>query len=444
MSLFIPEAFTVAFKVSLSVALSWLFIKSYLKSMTESRGPSYLIFSILFLALLFIVATFISLDVFYKDLIRRFSAYIFGVLFIIAIFSSGWSQKAGRPISVFSPFIVVLLFGADVISLSFFLKDLSAMKQNYTGPYIAGITGLFSGFILLFFSSGVTKRLSSLITLTGLLFCLATIKLLFGGTGGYTELSLIPAVQRGLMKFFHDFVHQLLVFFMFPDHPLLKTTVWNFIGFFFGEIFTMMATLFILVVPPLIIASKMLRRPERVPLELKGAERRRYIYDLMTLNRKRSVPLWIFLLFVTGLWFLRAEAGPGLYIPQPKPVFEEKGFIILPIKMPGADLGDGYMHKFTFKKDQDTYKFFVFKRPDGRFSVCLDACEICPPEGYGQAKEHLMCIYCVTPIPFNTVGEPGGCNPIPVNFSLSEKEIRIEVQEIIKKWKLVHSGVSEE
>ncbi|MFN3739917.1 MAG: Fe-S-containing protein [Thermodesulfovibrionales bacterium] len=442
MSLFIPEAFTGAIKSSIAISASWLLVNSYLSSRQEETGPLHLFILILWFVLFFIGGTFIELDAFYKEQIRRASAYLFGLLLIAAFFSADWFLK--REFKLFYIFLIMLLYAPDVMSLSFFLKDLSAMRQNFAGVYIAGIAGFLSGLSLLFFEKKIRSRLSPFLSFTGLLFSLSAIKLLLGGTGGYAELSLIPSVQRGLMKFFHDLVHQLFVFFMVPDHPLLKTTVWNFIGLAFGEAFTMIATLCILVIPPMVIVSRLLKRPEQVPDGLKGAERRRYIHEFMLLNRKRAVPIFLFVFLVSLLWFFKGESGPGLYIPQPIPVIEEGGFVIVKLKEPGRELGDGNIHKFILRKDDETYRFFVFRRPDGRFSVCLDACEICPPEGYGQAREHLICIYCNTPISFNTVGEPGGCNPIPVNFILMEKEIKIEVQEILKKWRLVHSGISRE
>ncbi|MCX7792815.1 MAG: DUF2318 domain-containing protein [Thermodesulfovibrionales bacterium] len=442
MSLFIPEAFLAALKTSIALSLSLLIINSCPGSGKFERSSLHIIILISWFVLLFIAGTFIELDVFYKDQIRRASAYFFGLLLITAFFSAGLSS--GRDFRLIYIILVMLLYTSDVLSLSFFLKDLSVMRENYGGAYAGGLTGAISGFLLLLFEKKITPKLSPYLSFTGLLFSLSGIKLLLGGTGGYAEFSLIPAVQKGLMKFFHDLVHQIFVFLMVPDHPLLKTTVWNFIGLAFGEFFTLIATLLILAIPPLYIVSRLLKRPLDVPDNLKGAERRKYIHDFMLMNRKKAVPMLIFTLIVCLFWFFKVESGPELYIPQPVPVIEEDGFIRLKLKEPVRDLSDGKIHKFNFNKDNSLYRFFVLKRPDGRFTVCLDACEICAPEGYGQAREHLICIYCNTPIPYRTVGEPGGCNPIPLSFILTETEIKIDVQEILRKWKLVHSGIGRE
>jgi len=89
-------------------------------------------------------------------------------------------------------------------------------------------------------------------------------------------------------------------------------------------------------------------------------------------------------------------------------------------------------------------RLLIVKKPDGKLATCLDACEICPPEGYGQRAGHVVCIYCMTPIPIDTLGMSGGCNPIPIAASITEADIRIRTEDILLKWKEVKSGKSKE
>ena len=54
-------------------------------------------------------------------------------------------------------------------------------------------------------------------------------------------------------------------------------------------------------------------------------------------------------------------------------------------------------------------------RGNGSLAVALDLCEICQPKGYAQlGGRYVFCKYCKTPIPVDAVGQPGGCNPIPL------------------------------
>jgi uncharacterized membrane protein len=123
---------------------------------------------------------------------------------------------------------------------------------------------------------------------------------------------------------------------------------------------------------------------------------------------------------------------------------EDKGAIVLPLTDPTMDISDGRVHKFSVARGAEVITFLVIKRPDGRLAVCLDACEICPPEGYGQGEGDLVCLYCMTPIPLDTVGRPGGCNPIPLEAEVTESAIRVSVDELDRKWRFVKSGESKE
>ena len=64
----------------------------------------------------------------------------------------------------------------------------------------------------------------------------------------------------------------------------------------------------------------------------------------------------------------------------------------------------------------------------------LDACAICKPDGYGQAEGTVICYYCKTLIPLETVGKPGGCNPVPMAFTVKEDGVHIDGMTLINTW----------
>jgi len=82
--------------------------------------------------------------------------------------------------------------------------------------------------------------------------------------------------------------------------------------------------------------------------------------------------------------------------------------------------------------------FLAIMKPDGTVGIALDQCEICRPadwnkdaRGYAQQGANLFCKYCVTPITTNSVNTPGGCNPIPVPFTIVESTIVIDRGELV-------------
>ena len=273
------------------------------------------------------------------------------------------------------------------------------------------------------------------------------LKLLLGGTRGVAEYSLIPSMQALVMKFVHDVVHHTFTIVLVPDHPLLRLTVWNFIGFFFGPNFGLLVTLVLLLWPPLLFVRKILFAPLPQAAGLPtGAARRMLWRGTIDRRRQESSLALLFVLAILFAWFVRSGGeGIEMYTPRPKPVVADKGVVVIPLKDPSMDLHDGRIHKFSLTTDEgEVIVLLVAARPDGTLSVCLDACEICPPDGYGQVGDNVVCLYCGTPIPTETLGRPGGCNPIPLAAEISRVDIRVPVSEIRKHWKDVKSGATRE
>jgi len=288
----------------------------------------------------------------------------------------------------------------------------------------------------------VRDRLGAFFGLAQLLLFLSVVKLIAGGVSGFAELSLIPSVQRGVMKLVHDCVHQIFLFVMVPDHPLLKTTVWNFIGILFGSNIGLFAALLVLLLPPVMFLSHSFLDPlPDPPMSETGAERRAYRASVRAERRKRALPAALFVAVILASWFGSSGGSVSqLYNPAPKPLVDDKGIVLIPLTDPTMDLMDGRIHKFTISSGGETIGIMVIEKPDGKLAVCLDACEICPPEGYGQTEGHVVCLYCRTPIPVGTLGQSGGCNPIPLNAQITDTQIRIDMSDIQHKWKEVTSG----
>jgi uncharacterized membrane protein len=274
-----------------------------------------------------------------------------------------------------------------------------------------------------------------------MLLALALMKLIAGGVRGFAELSLIPTVQAGIMKFIHDVVHQTFVLVLVPDHAVLSKTTWNFIGVVFGETVGLWLSLLLLILPLLLFIKRHFSAPVDVPSQVDAPSQKRiWIKAVRDLRVQRSIPVLLFLVFIVGLWFSqRGESVDPFYLPAARPVYAEGDAVAIPLQSPLDDLRDGSLHKFTLALEDQVARILVLKRPDSTLGVCLDACEICAPDGYGQAKEHVVCLYCKTPIPFSSVGSPGGCNPIPLDALVTDKEVRITLAEIRAKRKLIQS-----
>lgn len=457
MSPFIIEAFAVGIKEGIKLWVVWLILTSLLKG-KEKTGlilPFYL--GIVLCSVLTTVSFFTPPSPYIREMFARLIGYTFFLFFlssVVAIYQETGTDLIGTLRSkarlILVPAIAistVFYFSPDIIGSTMFIREMAMMKEKYLATYMSGAFGFaLPGIIALSLSKNkrLMKSLSGFFGISQFLLLLSILKLISGGIKGFAELSLLPAVQRGLMKFFHDVVHQTFVFLMVPDHPLLKITVWNFIGIFFGPNIAMAVTLILLLTPPVIFLYLSIISPVPEPSEeVRGAERRKIKSAGISDRRKKSVPVVFFIIVIIMFYFSgRGETISRLYNPKPLPVIEDKGQIIIPLTDPSMNLFDGRLHKFSFVKGEDVINMLIVKKPDGTLSVCLDACEICLPEGYGQTEGYVTCIYCMTPIPIETLGRPGGCNPIPIKTEITEKDVRIDVQEVLLKWGDVKTGTS--
>ena len=114
---------------------------------------------------------------------------------------------------------------------------------------------------------------------------------------------------------------------------------------------------------------------------------------------------------------------------QPEPYALENGIISIALEQ----VSDGHLHKFSYVTPASLdVRFLVVKKPAGTaYGVGLDACEICGVAGYYERGDEVVCRRCDVVMNKNTIGFPGGCNPIPFKYEIRESKIFINVEELI-------------
>ena len=455
MSPFIHEALITGFKEGLKAGIVWLVCYSFFL-LREKKPLIRPFYAGLFIVLLFSAAFFFLPA---GPALREQLGNVISLSFALFLISSAAALYHASGVNVLNPFrtgsgksglkdsesrnaplagllifiLTVVFFGPDSAASVLFLKELSFMKESPGMTVISALAGALIAFLMLFATVKFLKpfRIGKFFDLPQLLLFLAVVKLLGGGTRGVSEITLIPSIQRGFMKFAHDFIHQTFVLVMVPDHPLLKTTVWNFIGIFFGPNIALFAALFSLLFFPLMFIYHSLVRQVPEPEAETGARKRKIKYLLLSDRRRKALPVFLFIALIIVSWFAGSgESVSRLYAPEPKPVVEDKGTVLIPLNDPTMDLMDGALHKFALSHEGQEIRLLIIRKPDKTLSVCLDACEICPPEGYGQREDMVVCIYCSTPIPVSTLGKPGGCNPIPLKHTVEGGEIVISTADL--------------
>ena len=127
---------------------------------------------------------------------------------------------------------------------------------------------------------------------------------------------------------------------------------------------------------------------------------------------------FVFILLVTAQ-FIYAKSTTSL--SPARAVAFSNGQISIPI----ADVSDGELHRYSVNVEGKEVRFLLFKKPDGKIATVLDACQICGPVGFYKSGNQIICKNCSAPINPQSMGQSGGCNPIPLESSVHGSDVVI-------------------
>lgn len=261
------------------------------------------------------------------------------------------------------------------------------------------------------------------------------VALLLFSSSALIRLDLFSPLTMKVMKFAHDFVHQFFESMLIPDHLFIQTYLWGYIGLLFGKEIGFWGALVILFTPVvLVLLAINLERLPSVAHIRQGAQRRRLLAQAIGARRRRQLVPACSLLIIAASVYRSLYPSVEYWDPKPVPISASAaGDVFIPLKGE-VDLQDGRLHKYLFKQGGNEVRFFVLMTPAGKFTVDLDACAICKPDGYGQAEGTVICYYCKTLIPLETVGRPGGCNPVPIPFQVKKDGVHIDGLTLSNTW----------
>ncbi|MFC1770997.1 Fe-S-containing protein [Candidatus Margulisiibacteriota bacterium] len=152
-----------------------------------------------------------------------------------------------------------------------------------------------------------------------------------------------------------------------------------------------------------------------------------------TTNKFRFlVPLVIIIVALSSWLLLKAnkeEISFGNSGISHQKVKARSGKITLPVNQ----FNDGQAKYFKYKFPEKTIYFFVVKSSDGIIRAAFDACDVCyrAQKGYRQQNEVMVCNNCGQTFPTNRINiEKGGCNPAPIERTIVDSKVVINVQDL--------------
>jgi high-affinity iron transporter len=95
------------------------------------------------------------------------------------------------------------------------------------------------------------------------------------------------------------------------------------------------------------------------------------------------------------------------------------------LTIPASQVGPGDLQRYVTEIDGVDVRFFLYRKPDNKVTALFDACEICGPVGFYKDGSGVVCRNCAAPINPQSVGQPGGCNPIPLKATVTDETVTI-------------------
>jgi uncharacterized membrane protein len=109
------------------------------------------------------------------------------------------------------------------------------------------------------------------------------------------------------------------------------------------------------------------------------------------------------------------------------------------VRIPLSELTDSSLHFYSTDVNGTMIRFLVIHKPNGDYATALDACQICGPVGYRQEGLNVVCRNCGATIYIPSIGESGGCNPIPLKSHVEAGQVIVNLSALASAAHGVHS-----
>jgi len=181
----------------------------------------------------------------------------------------------------------------------------------------------------------------------------------------------------------------------------------------------------------MVLMEQRRRTPATLPETTSSAERRRIEWT------QRREKLWMgavvgsafVFIFLSTAQFIYAKSSTALSATTPVTLVGDQ------VTVPATQITDDQLHRFGVHVDDGAgrspeVRFLLFKKPDGNIVSVADACNICGPVGFYMGSQGITCKMCASPLVPASMGQPGGCNPIPLKSTQANGEIIIAASDL--------------
>ncbi len=167
------------------------------------------------------------------------------------------------------------------------------------------------------------------------------------------------------------------------------------------------------------------RQPQTVAAASKAEERKLQ----WTARRER---LWANLVCATAFLFIFMITAEFIYTKSASALSPATtlSFVNGAVSIPNSDVADGDLHRYSANVNGTEIRFLLYRKPNGQVATVYDACAICGAVGFYKHGGDIICKNCSAPINAQSLGEAGGCNPIPLKSAVVGDKIVITAADL--------------
>jgi high-affinity iron transporter len=290
-------------------------------------------------------------------------------------------------------FLMVLREGFETVLMLAGVSLNSTELLSFFGTLLGVIAAIAFG--VMFVKGSVRINLQKFFRITTAIMFLVAAQLVISGLHELSETGVIPSSKREMALI----------------GPIVSNE-WFFV-----------VTIFALAALMILFEAK---RRQPIPESASPAERRKARWTA------RREHMWMGSVYTFSFVFIVMVTAEFVYTKNVSALSPttELTFSNGQITIPLSKVSDGDLHRFQANEKGTEVRFFLYQRPDGKIATVFDACQICGAVGFYKTANGVVCKNCAAPINPQSVGQAGGCNPIPLKATQTADAIIIQEADI--------------
>jgi high-affinity iron transporter len=293
-------------------------------------------------------------------------------------------------------FLMVLREGVETVLILSAVSLNSTELLSFMGTFLGVVAAVVFG--VMFVKGSVRINLQKFFRVTTVILFFVAAQLVISGLHELSENGVLPSSKTEMAII----------------GPIVRNDL-----FFFITILALAALMVLFEV----------KRREAEPLPGSAAERRKAVWSA---RRER---LWMASVYASSFVFIVLVTAEFIYTKSVSALSPatEVTFVNGQVSIPLTQVMDGDLHRFSAQESGTPVRFWLYQKPDGKIATVLDACEICGAVGFYKGPNGVVCKNCAAPINPQSVGTPGGCNPVPLKAQVTSDAVIIQEADIAAK-----------